>query len=108
MRCHSSGRASTISRLCYVGHAEKWDKVDSDGSIEDHDCKLSFQRAGRTLAVATIGRDLESLYNELAMEQPNGKQNPTRSPKRRASTNPERARGGRKGAQGEPSKVGTI
>jgi hypothetical protein len=38
----------------------------------------------------------------------NGQQNPTRSPKRRLSTNPERARGGGKGAQGEPSKVGTV
>ncbi len=33
---------------------------------------ISFQRAGKTLAVATIGRDLESLENELAMEQSNG------------------------------------
>jgi apoptosis-inducing factor 3 len=54
--------------LNYVGHAEKWDKLDVDGSIEDHNCKLSFQRGGRTLAVATIGRDRESLETELAME----------------------------------------
>ena len=54
--------------LNYVGHAEKWDKLDLDGSIEEHKCKLSFQRGGRTLAVATIGRDRESLENELAME----------------------------------------
>ena len=55
--------------LNYVGHAEKWDKLDLDGSIEDHDCKLSFQRAGKTLAVATVGRDRESLENEVAMER---------------------------------------
>jgi apoptosis-inducing factor 3 len=55
--------------LNYIGHAEKWDKLDSEGSIEDHDCKLSFQRAGKTLAVATIGRDRESLENEVAMER---------------------------------------
>ena len=54
--------------LNYVGHAEKWDKLDLDGSIEEHNCKLSFQRGGRTLAVVTIGRDRESLENELAME----------------------------------------
>ena len=54
--------------LNYVGHAEKWDKLDLDGSIEQHNCKLSFQRGGRTLAVATIGRDRESLENELTME----------------------------------------
>jgi hypothetical protein len=54
--------------LNYAGHAEKWDKLDLDGSIEEHNCKLSFQRGGRTLAVVTIGRDRESLENELAME----------------------------------------
>jgi NADPH-dependent 2,4-dienoyl-CoA reductase/sulfur reductase-like enzyme/nitrite reductase/ring-hydroxylating ferredoxin subunit len=54
--------------LNYVGHAETWDKLDLDGSIEEHDCKLSFRRGGKTLAVATIGRDRESLESELAME----------------------------------------
>jgi apoptosis-inducing factor 3 len=57
--------------LNYIGHAEKWDKLDLDGSIEDHNCKLSFQRGGKTLAVATIGRDRESLEKELAMELSN-------------------------------------
>src|ERR1700732_2240266 len=54
--------------LAYVGHAENWDQAEIDGSIEEHNCKLLFQRGGRTLAVATIGRDRESLENELAME----------------------------------------
>jgi len=72
--------------LNYVGHAEKWDKLDSDGSIEDRDCRLWFQRGGKTLAVATIGRDLESLKNELVMEESSGKQNPAHAPKRQAST----------------------
>ena len=53
----------------YIGHAEKWDKLDLEGSIEDHDCKLSFQRSGKTLAVATVGRERESLANEVAMER---------------------------------------
>ena len=55
--------------LNYVGHAETWDKLDLDGSIEEHDCKLSFRRGAKTLAVATIGRDRESLESELAMER---------------------------------------
>ena len=55
--------------LNYVGHAETWDKLDLDGSIEEHNCKLSFRRGGNTLAVATIGRDRESLESELAMER---------------------------------------
>jgi NADPH-dependent 2,4-dienoyl-CoA reductase/sulfur reductase-like enzyme len=55
--------------LNYVGHAETWDKLDLDGSVEKHDCKLSFRRGGNTLAVATIGRDRESLESELALER---------------------------------------
>jgi len=55
--------------LNYVGHAEKWDKLDIDGSIEDQNCKLSFRRDGKTLAIATVGRDRDSLEAELAMEQ---------------------------------------
>jgi NADPH-dependent 2,4-dienoyl-CoA reductase/sulfur reductase-like enzyme/nitrite reductase/ring-hydroxylating ferredoxin subunit len=55
--------------LNYIGHAEKWDQLDLEGSIEDQDCKLSFQRAGKTLAVATVGRDRENLENEVAMER---------------------------------------
>jgi apoptosis-inducing factor 3 len=55
--------------LNYVRHAERWDKLDLDGSIEEHNCKLVFGRGGRTLAVATVGRDRESLEHELAMER---------------------------------------
>ena len=55
--------------LNYVGHAETWDNLDLDGSIEEHNCKLSFRRGGATLAVATIGRDRESLESELTMER---------------------------------------
>jgi NADPH-dependent 2,4-dienoyl-CoA reductase/sulfur reductase-like enzyme/nitrite reductase/ring-hydroxylating ferredoxin subunit len=58
--------------LNYVGHAEKWDKLDLDGSIDDRDCQLSFQRDGRTLAVATVGRDRMSLESELEMERSSG------------------------------------
>jgi apoptosis-inducing factor 3 len=55
--------------LHYVGHAEKWDELDLDGSIEDQNCKLSFKRGGKTLAVATIGRDHQSLEEEFALER---------------------------------------
>jgi NADPH-dependent 2,4-dienoyl-CoA reductase/sulfur reductase-like enzyme/nitrite reductase/ring-hydroxylating ferredoxin subunit len=57
--------------LNYIGHAEKWDQLDIDGSIEDQNCKLSFQRDGKTLAIATVGRDRDSLEDELAMERSN-------------------------------------
>ena len=53
----------------YVGHAERWDSIEVDGSIAARDCAVRFKRGGRTLAVATIYRDCQSLEAELAMEQ---------------------------------------
>jgi apoptosis-inducing factor 3 len=53
----------------YVGHAEKWDAVQIDGALESRDCAVTYLRAGRSLAVATISRDRESLRAELAMER---------------------------------------
>jgi len=52
----------------YVGHAEKWDAVDVDGSLEARDCTVRYKLAGRTLAVATISRDLQNLQVEADME----------------------------------------
>jgi apoptosis-inducing factor 3 len=52
----------------YVGHAERWDSLDVEGSIEAKDCAVRFVRDGRTLAVATIYRDRQSLEAEVEME----------------------------------------
>ncbi len=52
----------------YVGHAEKWDGVVIDGSLESRDCKVSYMLGGKELAVVTIFRDQESLEVERAME----------------------------------------
>ena len=53
----------------YVGHAERWDAIDVDGDVAEHDCAVRFARADRTLAVATIFRDQESLRPRSAMER---------------------------------------
>ena len=52
----------------YVGHAERWDAVEVEGSLQARDCAVSYKRGKRTLAVATISRDRESLRAEAAME----------------------------------------
>ena len=52
----------------YVGHAERWDQVTIDGSLDARDCAVSYLRGGRARAVATIFRDLLSLQTEARME----------------------------------------
>ena len=52
----------------YVGHAEKWDKIEIDGSVDNKDCLLRYMQNGRVRAVASIFRDIDSLKAELAME----------------------------------------
>jgi len=52
----------------YVGHAEKWDSIEVDGNLESRDAKVTYKKDGRTLAVVTVFRDLESLHSEVAME----------------------------------------
>jgi len=52
----------------YVGHAERWDAIEIEGDLSAKDCAVRYKRAGKTLAVATISRDLESLRAEAAME----------------------------------------
>ena len=52
----------------YVGHADEWDAVHVAGTLESHDCSVTYTRGDRRLAVATIGRDRESLAAELSIE----------------------------------------
>ena len=53
----------------YVGHAEKWDELVVDGDITGRDCLVRYKLAGRTLAAASIYRDIASLQEEVAMER---------------------------------------
>jgi 3-phenylpropionate/trans-cinnamate dioxygenase ferredoxin reductase subunit len=52
----------------YVGHAERWDRVQIDGSLDARDATVRFLRGATTLAIATIGRDRECLEAELGFE----------------------------------------
>lgn len=52
----------------YIGHAEKWDAVETDESPQSKDCAVTFKLGDRVLAVATIGRDLQNLKVEAEME----------------------------------------
>jgi NADPH-dependent 2,4-dienoyl-CoA reductase/sulfur reductase-like enzyme len=53
----------------YVGHAERWDEIVVHGEIMARDCLLEYRLNGRTLAVASIFRDTDSLKAAAAMEQ---------------------------------------
>ena len=55
--------------IAYVGHAERWDKAEIDGSLAARDCAISYLRNGKKLAVATVGLDRESLEAEAAFER---------------------------------------
>jgi apoptosis-inducing factor 3 len=52
----------------YIGHAEKWDKIEIDGDIDARDCLVRYRRDGKVLAVASIYRDVENLKIEAEWE----------------------------------------
>ncbi|MGA9882817.1 MAG: FAD-dependent oxidoreductase [Candidatus Acidiferrales bacterium] len=57
----------------YVGHAERWDSIRIDGSLDARDAAVSFLLNGRRLAVATISRDRENLQAEVELETASGR-----------------------------------
>ena len=52
----------------HIGYAEKWDAIEIDGSLEAKSCTLTYKFKGRVLAVTTVGRDLDNLAAEAAIE----------------------------------------
>ncbi|HET6724976.1 MAG TPA: FAD-dependent oxidoreductase [Gammaproteobacteria bacterium] len=52
----------------YVGHATRWDRIETDGDASKYDFTARFIDGGRAAAVATIYRDVESLKAEAEME----------------------------------------
>jgi NADPH-dependent 2,4-dienoyl-CoA reductase/sulfur reductase-like enzyme/nitrite reductase/ring-hydroxylating ferredoxin subunit len=55
--------------LNYVGHAEKWDRIEIKGSLAAKDCTVTYVQGKRKLAVLTIGRDRASLAAEVELEK---------------------------------------
>lgn len=53
----------------YVGHAEQWDRIVTDGDAEKHDFAARYEKDGQLLAFASIYRDQESLMVEIEMER---------------------------------------
>jgi NADPH-dependent 2,4-dienoyl-CoA reductase/sulfur reductase-like enzyme/nitrite reductase/ring-hydroxylating ferredoxin subunit len=53
----------------YVGHAERWDRMEIAGNVEAGDCVVAFCDGERIAAVATIGRDEAGLRAEAALER---------------------------------------
>ena len=53
--------------LSYVGHAERWDRIDVEGSLPARDAKVTYWRGGKRLAVVTVNRDRESLQAETEL-----------------------------------------
>ncbi len=53
----------------YVGHAESWNDLAVEGDIANKDGLVRIRRAGRTLAVASVFRDLASLEAEVSLER---------------------------------------
>jgi NADPH-dependent 2,4-dienoyl-CoA reductase/sulfur reductase-like enzyme/nitrite reductase/ring-hydroxylating ferredoxin subunit len=55
--------------ISYVGHASSWESCEIRGDLDKHDACAIYRRNGKTIAVATIGRDRLSLSVEAALEQ---------------------------------------
>ena len=53
----------------YVGHAGAWDRIEIRGSFDEHNAAVRFIAGEKTLALATIYRDQESLQFERLLER---------------------------------------
>ncbi len=55
--------------LGYIGHAERFDTADIDGSLEQRDCIVTYRFGGQKVAVAIVQRDIPGLHAEVEFEQ---------------------------------------
>jgi len=53
----------------YVGAAPEWDEAKVVGSIADRSCLVAYRQKGKTLAVASVNRDADSLRIQVAMDR---------------------------------------
>ncbi len=53
--------------ISYVGHAAEFDEVVVAGSVANQDAAVGYLKGGKVLAVATIGRSVDSLRAEDAL-----------------------------------------
>jgi NADPH-dependent 2,4-dienoyl-CoA reductase/sulfur reductase-like enzyme/nitrite reductase/ring-hydroxylating ferredoxin subunit len=57
--------------LVYLGHAERWDKVEIQGELtmQTRDCAITYSAGGRKLAAVFVYRDQEALRTEVELER---------------------------------------
>ena len=55
--------------ICYVGHGSGRDRATLAGNLKANDASVTFRANDKLTAVASIGRDLENLKAELALER---------------------------------------
>jgi NADPH-dependent 2,4-dienoyl-CoA reductase/sulfur reductase-like enzyme len=53
--------------IAYVGHAESWTRTSVHGSIEKRSCVVAYHQDDEVVAAASIFRDRESLFLEIAL-----------------------------------------
>lgn len=53
----------------YVGHAERWERAELSGSLDERSAVVAYREGGRIAAVATVGREHTSLDAEDALSR---------------------------------------
>ena len=62
-----SNHYDTLS-IQYVGHVDRWDETVIEGDVSAMDCAVSYMKAGKRRAMATINRDRQNLETEVELE----------------------------------------
>ena len=57
----------------YVGHAERWDRIEVEGDLAAQDATVRYMSGDILLAAATVGRDMDALKIGQALRDANDK-----------------------------------